>query len=305
MGLVAMTRTPNQVIADIAKGQQGCVEHSQLLRAGVSRGVIEHRLRTGYLIRRFRGVYVVAHEAPIHMQDERAALLSAGAGAFLVRRSAALAWELIDWCPRPIEISVAGVRRGSSQDLRFRSGLTYSAADVTEFGGFACTSIPRLLLDLSAEGETVLVDRLLTEARVKRRLRDGDLERYLPRAAGLRGYPALRALIEAPEGSQMTRSKAERRLRALLRRAGLPQPLVNRKLLGAERDFTWPSAKVVGEVDGWASHGTREAFERDRSRDGELTAAGWATIRITWRELTERPELVAARIAATLARRSE
>jgi very-short-patch-repair endonuclease len=56
----------------------------------------------------------------------------------------------------------------------------------------------------------------------------------------------------------------------------------------------------VAEVDGDASHSSRAAFERDRVRDAALQAAGYRVLRVTWRELTRRPEAVAVRVAALL-----
>jgi very-short-patch-repair endonuclease len=52
--------------------------------------------------------------------------------------------------------------------------------------------------------------------------------------------------------------------------------------------------RVVIELDGHASHGTRLAFERDRERDRILTAAGWRVVRVTWRQLHDDAERLAA-----------
>jgi very-short-patch-repair endonuclease len=55
------------------------------------------------------------------------------------------------------------------------------------------------------------------------------------------------------------------------------------------------------ETDGYRFHSTRAAFERDRLRDAELAARGFRVIRVTWRQLTEQPLAVVARIAGALA----
>ncbi|MGH2888051.1 MAG: DUF559 domain-containing protein [Solirubrobacteraceae bacterium] len=60
--------------------------------------------------------------------------------------------------------------------------------------------------------------------------------------------------------------------------------------------------RVVVEVDGFATHGTRAAFERDRRRDQILLAAGYTVIRVTWRQLVEQPLAFVARLAQALAR---
>ena len=75
----------------------------------------------------------------------------------------------------------------------------------------------------------------------------------------------------------------------------------NVRVAGHEVDVLWPDAKLVVEVDGYAFHSTRAAFERDRRRDGELQAAGYRVLRLTWRQLADEPEAVVASLARTLA----
>jgi very-short-patch-repair endonuclease len=59
-----------------------------------------------------------------------------------------------------------------------------------------------------------------------------------------------------------------------------------------EVDFVWRKHRVVVEVDGFRTHGTRQAFQRDRRRDQLLTLAGWEVIRFTWDEVTWEPRHV-------------
>ncbi len=91
----------------------------------------------------------------------------------------------------------------------------------------------------------------------------------------------------------MTRSEAERKLLELLRDARLPPPETNARVLGYEVDFLWRAQKLVVEVDGYAFHGHRAAFERDRAKDQVLVAAGYRVIRVTWRQLEREPLVVA------------
>jgi very-short-patch-repair endonuclease len=121
------------------------------------------------------------------------------------------------------------------------------------------------------------------------------------RAQGLTLLPSRSFDALATDGT-FTRSEAERALRALIRRAHLPQPRTNARVEGVEVDAHWPEQRLIVEVDGFAFHRTRAAFERDRARDAQLTAAGFRVIRVTWRQLQHEPERVAATIAAALAR---
>ena len=99
-----------------------------------------------------------------------------------------------------------------------------------------------------------------------------------------------------------TRSELERKLLPTLQAAGLPRPLVNHRLGRYTIDFLWPDQKLVVETDGWAGHGHRVAFERDRARDADLQAQGFAVLRFTWRQVMHETLLVTVRIAQLLSR---
>lgn len=52
-------------------------------------------------------------------------------------------------------------------------------------------------------------------------------------------------------------------------------------MLGYEVDAFWPDANLIVELDGYAAHSTRRAFQADRERDRRLIAAGFRAIRLT------------------------
>jgi very-short-patch-repair endonuclease len=58
------------------------------------------------------------------------------------------------------------------------------------------------------------------------------------------------------------------------------------------------------EIDGYAYHSSRSAFERDRAKDAALAAGGYLVIRITWLQMGREPYVVVARLAQALAQRS-
>jgi len=88
---------------------------------------------------------------------------------------------------------------------------------------------------------------------------------------------------------------------ALVRHADLPPFEVNRRLHGHLVDFVFGDQRVVVEVDGYRYHRSRQRFEADRRRDADLQAAGYAVLRVTWRQLHREPVFVAARLGALLA----
>jgi very-short-patch-repair endonuclease len=62
----------------------------------------------------------------------------------------------------------------------------------------------------------------------------------------------------------------------------------------------WRAERLIVEVDGYAFHGGRAAFERDRRRDAELQAEGLRVMRVTWRQLVGEPDAVVARLTRAL-----
>jgi very-short-patch-repair endonuclease len=73
-----------------------------------------------------------------------------------------------------------------------------------------------------------------------------------------------------------------------LRREALPEPLANFLLTAPDHprievDLYWPTHRLIVELDGYETHRTRQAFERDRAKDAALTAAGYRIVRFTWR----------------------
>ncbi len=98
----------------------------------------------------------------------------------------------------------------------------------------------------------------------------------------------------------MTRSRMERKLRALIKQAALPAPLSNVRVHGHEVDMYWPAHRLVVEFDGWNTHSSRTAFESDRLKDAALQLAGERVIRVTGRQLEGRPHALVARLAVAI-----
>ena len=68
-----------------------------------------------------------------------------------------------------------------------------------------------------------------------------------------------------------------------------------------EVDFLWRPQRLIVEVDGWESHGTRSAFEEDRARDVRLKLDGYDVVRFTWRQVTSGGAAVARTLRTLLA----
>jgi very-short-patch-repair endonuclease len=170
--------------------------------------------------------------------------------------------------------------------------------DITRRHGIPVTSAARTILDLAATEPTAELDRALNEASLQRRVSPHSLNEQFSRYPHHRGTAALTAALTEP---LLTRSDAEKLIRRLTRRAGLPEPESNVRIEGYELDLAWRDHTLIVEVDSWAFHSTRSSFEQDRRRDQHLIGKGWRVLRITARQLTHQPEQVVATLATALA----
>jgi hypothetical protein len=143
--------------------------------------------------------------------------------------------------------------------------------------------------------------RSFEEADRLRLLEMRQLEALCERSRGRRGLRALVPLIEAAREPITTASPLEDRFAEFCEEQSLPMPTTNVLLLGYEVDALWARQRLVVEMDGFAFHRHRAAFERDRARDAELIAAGYRVVRLTHRRLHDYPEAVAGQLRRLLA----
>ena len=162
--------------------------------------------------------------------------------------------------------------------------------DTTRHHGIPTTSPARTLLDLADRLPLRALERALAQAEVQQLTSREELSALVSRAPGRSGKFA--ALL-ARDAQAPTRSELEERFLAFLAARNLPPPLVNQRVHGFEVDFHWPHARLIAELDGYAFHAHRDAFERDRARDATLQSRDWRVVRVTHRRLVERPDAVA------------
>jgi very-short-patch-repair endonuclease len=290
-------------LGELASRQYGVIARGQLLALGFGAGAIRGRIRSGRLTPVHAGVYLVGHVARARLATEMAAVLACGRGAVVSHRSAAVLWGLVAGTAGAVPVDVT-VRYGWAPN---RHGIRVHRRDAVERGdlrpmdGLTVTSPARTLFDLASLVNLAELEAAAAEGERRHGVRSAALADQLERNRGRPGAAGLRSLVERAERPALSRSKAERRLIALLRAHRVPSPEANQRLAGFQVDLLWRSARVVVEFDGFAFHADRGAFERDRQRDAELQAQGYRVIRVTWRQLTDHPTAVVSRIRRTLA----
>lgn len=175
--------------------------------------------------------------------------------------------------------------------------------DVVVVGGASVTSRLRTVLDCLAHLPDGASERLLAWCVTRELVTPDDLTTALRVGPGRWGSARLRrALRDAERG---TLSVAERRLRHIVRSAGLTGCLFDQRITDARgvigrADALFAAERLVVEVDGFAYHAVA-AFQADRDKQNRLMIAGFTVLRFTWSDLTDRPGHVADQIRRTLA----
>ncbi len=290
-------------MAALAARQWGVVSVPQLRALGLTWGEIEHRGEAGRLHRLHRGVYAVGHA---HLGREGrylAAVLACGPRAVLSYRSAAVWWGLLQYAGVRVDVTsphgrhaVTGVARHQARSL--------AAHDTTTHEGMPITSVARTLLDVAATATRHQLERALAQAE-RLQLYDGHaIADVLARTNGHRGRKALAAA--SGREPTFTRSDLESTFLDLARETSLGQPQTNVVLSAPDHerlevDCYWPAHRLVVELDGYESHGTRAAFRSDRRRDAALAARGERVLRFTYEDVVAEPATTKRRLEAAAA----
>ena len=164
----------------------------------------------------------------------------------------------------------------------------------------------RAFVDLTDELTPEQLANVIHEAAFRRRFNEAATRAAMARANGRHNLGVLeRALAAHAAGSAGTKSDAEDEFLALVRSAGLPEPLVNVRIPTVARrlevDFHWPGLRLCVEIDGDGHERPRTQID-DETRDELLRDAGWTVARFAANEVTERRHAVLARLRTHLRR---
>jgi hypothetical protein len=290
----------DRAVGAVASRQHGVVSYQQLLDLGLRPDAIQWRLGKGQLLRLHKGVYAVGH-LPLTAHGRWRAAVLACPGGVLSHRSAAGLWQLRP-STGPGEVTVRTSGRRSPHGILAHVSRSLPADERTRRDGIPVTTVARTLLDLAGVLSPRDLERALEKGQRLHLLSARSVERLIERTNGRRGAGRLAALLAEDRAAMtITRSELEARFLSLCRHAGLPTPLVNVHVVGFEVDALWPAERLVVELDGYAYHRTRTAFERDRARDAALLLAGYRVVRITSRMLEKQPRAVAEMVRSLLA----
>lgn len=217
----------------------------------------------------------------------RAALTSAGPPAALSHITALCRCDLLVPSDDDVHVTVP-VARAPSQTSELIVHRTRRFPPVCRIDGLPTVMPPVAIVSswplLAADSR-----RAPAITAVRRRLvSPEDLSGELARQPRLQGRAELASLVEL----LVAGCESELEIWGLLHvfdvpglRHGVRQHWVATAGKRYRLDLAYVAERVAVELDGWATHGTKAAREVDATRDAALAAAGWLTLRFSYRRL--------------------
>jgi very-short-patch-repair endonuclease len=311
--MAQVSNTAARRLGRVAANQEGLVTTAQLRAVGLHDDVISRWVDAGRLHPVLRTVFALGHRAVGPRARLRAVVLACGPGTVISHRSAAWLLGIREKNPVTVDVICPGQAGRKVDGIRVHQVPYPARAEVRHVHGIPCTTVARTTVDLAGVHGLQQVRETFEIAAANGVLDLAAVDAMLEGGPRRRGAPALRTVLAewrpiAETAKYATfRSLFEAKLLPLLVNAGLPIPKVNARVRTAERvlevDLLWPHHRFVVEADSRRHHAIEVAFERDRKRDRELMAAGYAVLRVTWREAEREPAAVLAVIRSQLEER--
>ena len=302
-----METTFDTRVALIAARQHGLITLAQARAEGATRARIRARVTTGRWSESDQGVYAVSGSPETWRQRILAGVLTLGPTGVARTRSAAALFGVPGFPERPIELLVLRPAQGKPRNGIVVQTKLLPASHCTVVDAIPVTALPRTIFDLAARLQMGRVARALDHS-----LAYGlapvewfwDVFFDLAKR-GRTGTRVMRVLLNERAGHYVApASELEAEFRELVRKHQLPEPRAQVDL-GDEDDWIGRvdylfAGGVVVETDGRRYHSALLDVQADADRDARLRASGRRVLRLTWQDITQRPELCVAAIRAEL-----
>lgn len=284
----------------LAEEQHGAFTSTQADAVGADGGWRTRACRDRRIGRLFRGGYAV-----IDLLTDRTVL----AAAQLIQPRAVAGYSsavllhgydgLSSWRPEllvPPNVRVRGLLTHETRDL--------VVPEIVVVDGIRCTDEVRTLIDWASLVDDETLERgmesLFRRDPGKRALLV-DRARQLSRPG--RSGPARALRVEAMLPTTPTDSDLETVYWQTLRRFGVELPVRQHPVGPFSLDFAFVDEQVFVELDGYATHSSREAFIKDRHRQNYVVSQGWSPLRFSDSDVRHYGRRTAMQTAAVIRRR--
>jgi very-short-patch-repair endonuclease len=282
-------------VHQLASKQRYLVTRSQVLTLGGSDAGISRRVSSGQWQLVQPGVYQVDQRPPEWEDMVLSAVLAAGDGAVASHRAALVLWDLDGISSAPIEITAPYTHSPVPSGTIVHR--TRRPAEATSMAGVPVTTIERTLLDISAVLWPLAVTKAF-ESAFRRRLTTVDrMFAFLKERGGrgVKGTRMARRILNNRRDDTSTDSGAETEALYLMRRAGLPEPILQYRIttLDGETfrlDFYWALLRKAIEIDGLNAHDSADKLDNDLQRQNKLMDLGIELRRFSARRIRQHPD---------------
>jgi predicted transcriptional regulator of viral defense system len=306
-----MSATALRRLSPLVRPRFGVFTTADAIAAGISRSTLTRMMRSGDVIRLYRGVYALAVYPRTWQREWMAARLATGAAAAISHRAAAHVLDLQHTgTKRRPELELTIPREGA-RPATLRGHVTVHTqahltdADVTQAGAWRVTTTAWTLASLAHSLGYSRTERAVGAAIGRGQTTTEELAAVTARFRFCAGVLVLRELLTrlSPE-IRLTRSEAERLFLRLVRQAGLPMPKVNLRVHDARGgtrylDFAWPEWGVCVEIDVHPDHEGTIGRSHDGRRQNDLVA-DWRPLHFDDFDLQFEPEYVISEVRRVL-----
>ncbi len=298
--------TDHRTINAIFESQHGVASRAQLLEAGVTRRMVEHRLATAQWRRLAPGVYR-STAAPATWQGAlMIATLSTGGVAS--HRSAARLWGIdgLRWGPPEVTVNRRTPLRRVG--VRVHESVRWDLCDPVRREAIPTTGVERTVVDLARVLGPVRLTVVIDDVLRRRLTTIDDLYEVARRhrCRGRKGVPRLQNILEERDPRQaIPQGLFNRQVGELLVRAGLPEPEYEHEVFAAGRlvarvDLAYPVWRVAIENQSRRWHDNSRSFDADPACRNELVRLGWRVLEFTWTHVKDHPSWVVDTVSAVL-----
>jgi predicted transcriptional regulator of viral defense system/very-short-patch-repair endonuclease len=287
--------------------QFGLITREQALEAGMSQKMVRNRLATGWH-RILPGVLALPGAPESWEQRMMAACLWCRSTGVAGGRSAGAIHGLHGLSRDVIEL-VTTSKRKPPHGVIVHVTRDLLPADTRVINGIPVTNVDRTLVDLAS-----LIDRdklaiALDDALRRRLTHVTRLQRRLDcmGTVGRKGAGILAKLLVERNGlDTFPESALETGFYEFICRWKLPRPRLQERMKDERGrvvrvDFFYPSARLVIELESFAWHSGRDAWERDLRRRNQMETTGLTVLHYTPRDLGRRQGEMAREIRGLLA----
>jgi hypothetical protein len=298
------TRVDQDALAGLLGRQCGVISRAQAAVCGMTRGTLRHRVRPGGPWQPLLpGVYLAHTGTPTGAQREMAALLLAGPDGMLTGVAALGRHGFRVPPPAVIDVLVPASRAGRGAGFARIRRTTRMPLGACSAGKILYAPAARAVADAVRWAGDARQARAMVAEAVQRGCCPLTLIAEELGAGPVRGSARLRRVLAEVTGG--VRSVAESDFLALIRRARLPDPVLNPRLYAGDTfiaapDCWWPQAGVAAEVDSREWHLAPGDWERTMARHARMSSHGIIVMHFTPAQIRREPEAVAGMLGAAL-----